>query len=238
MVNKPSSSVGLKPQEGFSTQHHSGCQIHGTSPQHSLYLTGTKVKLWLCSFPLLLLNISNAAISHFWTEGRPGSRVQDPEQRLEQWVTPQSCLLLRAQAAQSWSITASATALAWHFYKYQWREMDTSPMLMMNCFLAASHILYFATFSFKYSVQLNTSVRERRWTSDLSKQYFLVGTQINASEDLWNLPQPLLYYYAEMKLWDTHKQYWVRIGLSVPQKELQKDFLLQQTKWLKLAIKL
>lgn len=30
----------------------------------------TKVKPWLCSFPLLLFNISNAAISRGWTEGR------------------------------------------------------------------------------------------------------------------------------------------------------------------------
>lgn len=49
----------------------------------------------------------------------------------------------------------------------------------------------------KYSVQLNTSVCERWRTSDPSKQHFLMGTQINASKDLWNLPQPLVYYYAK-----------------------------------------
>lgn len=63
--------------------------------------------------------------------------------------------------------------------------------LFPTCFI----LLHF----FKYSEQLNTSVRKRRWTSDLSKQYFLVGSQINASKDLWNLPQPLVYYYAK---WD------------------------------------
>lgn len=58
-------SAGLKPQGGFSTEHRDGCHRHGTGPQHSVYLTGTKVKLWLCFFPRLLLNISNAAILHF-----------------------------------------------------------------------------------------------------------------------------------------------------------------------------
>lgn len=96
-------------------------------------------------FPLLLLNISNAAISRCWTEGRPASTVLDPELSFVQWLTAQRCLLQPAHAVPSRSITDLATAMAWHFYKYLWREMDTSPMFtisMMNCFLAT----FFSTF--------------------------------------------------------------------------------------------
>lgn len=106
-----------------------------------------KVKPWLCSFfPLLLLNISNAAISRCRTEGRPSSRAQDLELRLEQWLTPQSCLLQRARAALSRSIMALAAALAWHFYKYRWGEMDISLMLtfsVMDCFLDTFFYTFF-----------------------------------------------------------------------------------------------
>lgn len=124
-------------------------------------------------FPLLLLNISNAAISRRWKEDRPSSIVQDPELWLERWLTAQSCLPQCAQAAPSRSITALATALAWHFYKYWWREMDTSPMLtisMMNCFLAAFFFTFFILY-FLFALNSQCSwdpacvCRKRWWTN-------------------------------------------------------------------------
>lgn len=151
------------------------------------------VKPWLCSFPLLLLNISNAAISRCWTEGRSAGRVQDPELRLEQWLTPQSCLPRRAQAAPSRSITALATALRHGTlsHKHRWREMDTSPVLpisMMNCFLASFFSTFFilvGLFFFFLNIQYSWAPAcarwERRWTVNLSKRYFRVVKEINAS---------------------------------------------------------
>lgn len=66
-------------------------------------------------FSPLLLNISNAAISHGWTDNGSSSRGQDLELRLELLLTNQSFLLQHGKAARGRSIMVSATALELYF---------------------------------------------------------------------------------------------------------------------------
>lgn len=75
----------------------------------------TKVKPWLRSFPLLLFNISNAATSRGWTEGRTS------ELRLDRRLAASCCSVPRQP--RRGSITALATAQPRYFlFKRRWRE--------------------------------------------------------------------------------------------------------------------
>lgn len=96
-----------------------------------------------------------------------GTDWLDSAEQLDRWVSILSRFLnclgryrgvpQQPQADQSLPF---ATPLAWHFYKYCWREMDTSPTLsisMMNWLLPAFFLTFFILAHFlKYSAQLNT----------------------------------------------------------------------------------
>lgn len=207
--------------------------MRGTCPRLAVYLMCTKVKPWHCSFPLLLLNISNAAFSHSWTEGRPSSRGQDPELRLEQWLMPQSLLLQLAQAAPNRSITALATALAWHFfYKYQWREMDTSSMFTISWlmffwqqfFFLHFFIWYYSLTSFCLQYKKKEG-KKRWWAENVCKQNCIVTVRFVKSSTIMG---SVSCTNETMKHMNS-----IEYELSVPQMKAWKNFLQKETQWLK-----
>lgn len=145
-----------------------GCQTRGTGPRHSVDLTGTKVKPWLCFFPLPLLNISNVAIWHCWAAGAGlAAECGTPS---SDWHPRSACYSMPSHPSADRS---QLQLLRWLAPMKRDGSVPHANHFHDGLF-PGSHILYFGAF-FK---MLNTCVHERRRTSNVSKPYILAALSL------------------------------------------------------------